>query len=190
MKIRVNRRADSTLAYTCIAAVLVLASCRESARVAMVSPVPEARPMTATLAIARAATDDSSYTVTLRLDSAATISRVGSVTAAIDFDTTRVRFVGDASPGDNALRAAHVDRGRVRVAVASAQGLEATQLIQLTFVTHDESALTSMKLEVSELHLLDATDLKRTLNVLPPGGGAPIGIAPTVSTKTTPAVVR
>lgn len=146
--------------------------------------------MTATLGIARAADNDSTYIVTLRLDSAATISRVGSVTAAIDFDTARVRFVGDASPADNALRAAHADRGRVRMAAASAQGLESTALMQLTFVTHDEAALASMKLDVSELHLLDATDLKRTLNVLPPSGAASVGIAPNANATTAPAVVR
>ena len=164
-----------------IATIFGLASCRESARVSMVSPAPDVRPMTATLAIARIADNDSTYTVTLRLDSAAAISRVGSVTAAIDFDSTRVRFAGDASPADNALRAAHVDRGRVRIAAASANGLAADALIQLTFVTHDAAALTAMRLDVSELHLLDATDLKRTLNVLPASG---------ISPAATPAVAR
>ncbi len=179
--IRTTLRRNSFLVAASIATMFALPSCRENARVSMVSPAPDVRPMTATLAIARIADNDSTYSVSLRLDSAATISRVGSVTAAIDFDSTRVRFVGDASPADNALRAAHVDRGRVRIAAASANGLDADALMRLTFVTHDAAALTAMRLSVSELHLLDATDLKRTLNVLPASG-----ISPTV----TPAVAR
>ena len=174
----VRRHTSGAVACTvaCVVATLAFAACRDNPRTSVFSPTPEVRPMTATLAIERVADNDSTYAVTLRLDSAAAISRVGSVTASIDFDSTRVRFVSDASSADNALRAAHVDRGRLRIAAASANGLAADALIRLTFVTHDATALTAMRLDVSELHLLDATDLKRTLNVRPASA-----ISPTVA---------
>lgn len=162
-----NARRHASGVVACVMATLALPACRDNPRASVFSPTPEVRPMTATLAIERVADSDSTFAVTVRLDSAATISRVGSVTATIDFDSTRVRFVSDASPADHALRAAHVDRGRLRMAAASASGLAADALIRLTFVTHDTTALTAMRLDVSELHLLDATDLKRTLNVRP-----------------------
>ncbi len=172
-----------------VVGAMLLAGCRDTPRAGVLSPglqnADEGGPAHIVLVIERDSSDialasgsaERGYLATLRLDDATPMS-VGSITAALDFDSTRVRFLGDASPADAALRAVHVDRGRVRIAAASAVGLPNDALVRLRFASRDTLALRTLKLAVSELHALDATDLARAMSVsaptlrLAPGGGA------------------
>lgn len=176
-----NFQTRNTLALSLLSLTVVgVGACREQARSALVAPSPDLRPATASLLVERASerlpagamsedrAGDSTFIVTLQLSSTTALARVGSVTASIDFDTTRIRFAGDASPLDDVVRAAHVDRGRVRMAAAAAAGIAPAALLRLRFVTRDTSALRLLTLQVSEMHLLDATDMRRVLTIAPP----------------------
>ncbi len=97
----------------------------------------------------------------------AAATRVASVTAAIFYDTTRLHFVQDASPTDGAMRASHARDGRVVMAAAHALGFEDDAVARVTFVARDSAAYETLRLQVSELHLLDASDVRPLVTLLP-----------------------
>ncbi len=153
------------------ATVLLAAACREKGSADVSAPLPALRVASLTLEIDRDRTNDgagdSLWTATLRLSDAPAALRLGSITASVDFDTTRVRFLGDVTPGDQALRAVHVERGRLHLASASATGLSPDGMFQLRFVSRDTAALQAMRLDLSEAHAIDATDVRRALSIAP-----------------------
>ncbi len=154
-----------------VAAAALLSACRDAARDTMLTPRPAIESRTAGLVIERLANDDSTVTVMLRLSPGLDLVPVGSITASIDYDTTAMRFVREASTSDGALRAVHDDRGRVRVAVASASGLTTGDVASLRFSVRTAERLTgtfgTLALQVIELHDLGARDVKASLAVLP-----------------------
>jgi len=154
---------------------VLLSACRDQAKRSMVAPIPDVRATSALLSIAPAAgvgvtsgANDFAYDVTVQLLSSSALTAVGSITASIDFDTARVRFVEENSPADAAMRAANVERGRLRIAASSATGIQPASLMRLRFIARDTAALRGMALGVSELHLLDASDLKPALVIAAP----------------------
>ncbi len=90
-----------------------------------------------------------------------------SLTAAVTYDSTRLRFLGDASPSDGAMRAAHAARGRVTVAVAHATGFTGELFATLRFAARDADAYRTLSLQLTELHLYDGTDMHPRTTVLP-----------------------
>ena len=147
------------------AVVLLVTACRDGATSGAIAPAPTT-PQTARLVVEPPAPTDSVITVAVRV-SRPTAQRIGSMTAGIVYDSTRLRFAGDVSPADGALRAAHASRGRVMIAVAHASGFDDDVLARLRFVARDSVAFRSLGLQVTELHLLDASDVKGKLSVLP-----------------------
>ena len=154
-----------------VGAAALLSACRDAARDTMLTPRPAIDNRTAGLVVERLASDDSTVTVVIRLSPGLDLGPVGSVTASIDYDTTAMRFVRDASPSDGALRAVHDDRGRVRVAVASVSGLPTGDVARLRFSLRTaerlDATLAALALQVVELHDLSARDMKVGLVVLP-----------------------
>lgn len=145
------------------ALVVMAAACRDGATSGAIAPTTQ---QTARLVVEPARAADSVITVAVRV-SRPTVQRIGSMTAGIVYDSTRLRFLDDVSPADGALRAAHASRGRVMIAVAHVSGFEEDVLARIRFVGRDSLAYRSLGLQVTELHLVDASDVKATLSVLP-----------------------
>jgi len=164
VRTRYPRRSLRT-AFLLTALCASASSCRENTRSSVLSPAAQRIPTTAALLVERVRGSDTIFAVTLQLTSDETMARIGSFSVTIDFDSTRLHFVTDSSPASDALRAAHPDRGRVRVAAASATGLAPELLARLLFTGRDTLALRALRLEVTELHQLDATDLRKSLVV-------------------------
>lgn len=150
---------------------VLLFGCHDFARSAVLTPNVVAVGNTAVLVIERTAEDDSTLAIVVRLTPPATAARIGSVTASIDFDTTALRFLRDDSSSDHAIRAVHVDRGRLRLAAASADGLDPNIIARLRFGVRSNSlvraALPALALQIIEMHSIDAQDAKSNVTVLP-----------------------
>ncbi|MDQ8172344.1 MAG: hypothetical protein P3B76_06640 [Gemmatimonadota bacterium] len=154
--------------------LLAIGACRESMSDAAVAPVPAAPP-SAQLEIRSAAAGDTLITVELHVrglhsaDAAGAVPALPiSVTASVQYDTTRLRFLADDSPGDGALRAVHAAAGRVMVAAAHATGFSGERFATLRFASRDNEAYRTLLLQLTELHLTDATDVRDRVAVRPP----------------------
>jgi hypothetical protein len=147
------------------ALVAMASACRDGATSGAIAPTPTTQ-QTARLMVEPPIPSDSVITVAVRV-SRPTAQRIGSMTAGIVYDSTRLRFLGDVSPADGALRAAHASRGRVMIVAAHTSGFDDDVLTRIRFVARDSLAYRSLGLHVTELHLLDASDVKATLSVLP-----------------------
>lgn len=154
-----------------IALALLLVACHETPRERMLSPASGADRTLASLVVHRETPGDSTALVLVRLVAGREVGMLGSVTAAVAFDTVALRFMGEESPGGPALRALHAQGGRVRVAAAAAGGLD-TVVAGMRFRVVDPAALRTLGLQVSELHTLDAADARASLVM------APVVIAP------------
>ena len=152
----------------CSAALLATA-CRDTLGDSAISPQPNLPP-TAQLVITPVVAGDSLITVDVRLSGLTGTNdavKPVSMTAAVQYDTTRLRYLADASPSDGAMRAVHAARGRVMIAAAHATGFTGDVFARVRFVARDASAGLSLSLQLSELHLSDATDVRDRTTVLP-----------------------
>ncbi len=150
-------------------ALIALAACRDTDGAASIAPTATDT-RSAQLVVSPALPGDSVVTVTLRMVNPGATA-IASITATIDFDTTRVRFLSDASLGDGALRAANAVRGRLIVAAAHPTGFAEETVARLRFVSRDSVAMRSLALGVTELHLTDARDARTTLRIIPTAVG-------------------
>ena len=96
-----------------LSSALVISACRETLGDGTVSPLPNTQP-TAQLVFTPPAVGDSVITVDVRVsgllgaDNVASIqAKPVSMTAAVAYDSTQLRYLADASPSDGALRAVH-----------------------------------------------------------------------------------
>lgn len=154
--------------------LLAFSACRESMRDASVAPVSDTPP-SAQLEVRSAAAGDTLITVALHVRGLREANAAGaapalpvSVTASVQYDTTRLRFLADDSPGDGALRAVHAAAGRVRIAAAHATGFSGERLATLRFAARDDQAYRTLLLQLTELHLTDATNVRDRVAVWPP----------------------
>jgi len=148
-----------------LAVMAAVTACHDTPRTDGTAPTPTTQ-RTARLVVELASTADSVFSVDVRVSRIAD-QRVGSVTAAVLYDTTRIRYVDDASPSDGAVRAAHASGGRVMVATAHPLGFEGETVARMRFVARDTAAWRTFVLQVRELHLLDAADARGALQTLP-----------------------
>ena len=153
--------------------VLVATACRDTLGEGAVSPLPSTQ-ATAQLVFTPAVAGDSVITVDVRvsgLSGADNAAKAVSMTAAVQYDTTQLRYLADVSPSDGALRAVNAARGRVMIAAAHATGFTSDVFARLRFVSRSvarsEQAAATLSLQLSELHLSDATDIRDRLTVLP-----------------------
>ncbi|QJR36186.1 hypothetical protein [Gemmatimonas groenlandica] len=160
-----------------VAAVLSFAlaasACRDTLGDGAVNPLPSTQ-ATAQLVITPAMAGDSVITVDVRVSgldgmgaSSSAQAKAVSMTAAVAYDTTQLRYLTDASPSDGALRAVNAGRGRVMIAAAHATGFTSDVFARVRFVARSEQAAATLSLQLSELHLSDATDVRERLTVLP-----------------------
>ncbi len=165
--IRHARMARVRVGVHVVSAVLACAllACRDTPGIDGTAPTPSVQ-RTAKLTVEAASAGDSVITVTLRV-SRLPAQRVGSATAAVVYDSTRLRFLNDASPADGGVRAAHARDGRLMIAVAHALGFDDETMARVRFVARDTAAHHTLQLQMRELHLLDATDARLTLTTLP-----------------------
>lgn len=151
--------------FAAAAVVAMIAGCRDGANNGAIAPTPTTQ-QTARLVVEPPAPTDSVITVAIRV-SRPTAQRIASMTAGVVYDSAVLRYAGDVSPDDGALRAAHANRGRVMIAVAHTSGFDDDVLARIRFVARDSLAYRSLSLQVTELHLLDASDVKAKLSMLP-----------------------
>ncbi len=168
-----------------LGASLLLTACRDTLGDGAVSPSPSARP-SAQLLVTPAMSGDSVITVDVRVSGvhtsgelATAAAKVVSMTAAVEYDTTRLRYLNDVSPSDGALRAVNAARGRVMIAAAHATGFPSDVFARVRFVQRGmqlsvplsdaatAALYASLTLQLSELHLSDATDVRERTAVLP-----------------------
>jgi len=97
----------------------------------------------------------------------ATGGTVGSYTARIDYDSTALRFDGEAQMSDQALRATNPVPGRLRFAGASTTGFSDGRLASYKFVVLRADAARTLSLGVDEIHMVTRTDAKSNLIVAP-----------------------
>ncbi len=161
--------ARRTLA-TMVGLALVATACRDQLRDGTVDPLPSTRP-TAQLVLTAATAGDSVMSVDVRvsgLSGAGEMAKAVSMTAAVAYDTMQLRYLADASPSDGALRAVHATRGRVMIAAAHATGFSSDVFARVRFVVRSPSAASTLSLQLNELHLSDATNMRDRTEVLPP----------------------
>lgn len=149
-----------------VSVVLVLAACRDTEGAASIAPTANAARI-AQLEVASALPGDSVITVSLVVANPGAVA-IASITASIDFDTTRVRYLSEVALSDGGLHAANAKRGRVVIAAAHPTGFGEPTLARLRFVARDSVAIRSLQLRVSELHLTDAHDARAQLTISPP----------------------
>jgi len=156
---------------------LLATACRDSLGDGAASPLPSARP-SAQLVVTPAMAGDSVITVDVRVSGLDTpgemvelAPKVVSMTAAVEYDTTRLRYIMDVSPSDGAMRVMNAARGRVMIAAAHASGFPSDVFARVRFVQRGAAAgvgaYSSLTLQLSELHLSDATDVRERTTVLP-----------------------
>ncbi|MGQ0648909.1 MAG: hypothetical protein ACT4P7_15230 [Gemmatimonadaceae bacterium] len=144
-------------------------SCHDPRQGIVISPGTNASVTVAALVVGRESGIDSLVTVSLRLNPGSAVGRLGSLTGSVGFDTLRLRFLGDATDSDGAVRAVHAKQGLVRIAALSTSGL-VSPVVKLRFSVHDRAALATLVLQISELHTLDATDVRGSLVISPVAG--------------------
>ena len=157
------------------ALVLLAAGCKDTLGEGAVDPLPSTQP-TAQLLVTPGTGGDSVITVDVRvsgLHGVGELAKVVSMTAAVTYDTTQLRYLADASPSDGAMRAMNATRGRVLIAAAHATGFTSDVLARVRFVVRDASTkanadvFSSLALQLSELHLSNANDARDRTAVLP-----------------------
>lgn len=156
---------DARAAVLALGSLLWLAACRDTERAALSAPAPAAT-LSAQLLVTAPLVGDSVATATVRVDNPGAV-RIASITATIVYDTLRVRYLGDGSRSDGALRAANATRGRVVVAAAHPTGFDDAALATLRFASRDTLALQAMTLQFTEVHFTDARDARAQMAVSP-----------------------
>ena len=155
--------------------VLLAGGCKDTMGEGAVNPLPSTQ-ATAQLLVTPAEAGDSVITVDVRvsgLNGVGNSAKAVSMTAAVAYDTTRLRYLADASPSDGAMRAVNASRARVMIAAAHATGFTGDVLARVRFVVRDGGAsasaiaYSSLALQLSELHLSDASDARDRTALLP-----------------------
>lgn len=104
--------------------------------------------------------------VTIALDTQGGVGRVGSFTGRLRFDAAGLRYDGSAPAAG--LLAVNPAAGEVRVAGASANGLDVTRLAELRFTVTNPAALPGVRFEITEMHELSRADLRALLRPAAP----------------------
>lgn len=97
----------------------------------------------------------------------ATGGTVGSYTARINYDSTALRFDGEAPMNDQALRATNPIPGRLRFAGASPSGFKDGRLVSYKFVVLRANSAKTLSLGIDEIHMVTRADAKSNLILAP-----------------------
>jgi len=92
---------------------------------------------------------------------------VGSYTAKINYDATALRFDGELTISDQALRASNPSPGLLRFAGAAASGFIDGHLASYRFIVLRANSARTLSLVVDEMHMITLLDAKTGLIVAP-----------------------
>jgi hypothetical protein len=92
--------------------------------------------------------------------------RIASFTTSVAYDTTALRYQGELPLTDGATRVINPAAGRIRSAGMHAEGFVNGTLAAYRFIVLDPQAGRRVNLTVEEMHLLDRSDVSRTVHVL------------------------
>lgn len=94
--------------------------------------------------------------------------RIGSYTAQLSYDTLMLRYVGELTPTDRAMRAINPTPGRVRSAGYAIDGMSGEQLFGVLFQTRHggAGALRGVQIQLTELHSATHEDLRPRLRAV------------------------
>jgi hypothetical protein len=90
--------------------------------------------------------------------------KVASFTARLPYDTTALRFVGEATISDGATRIANPQPGLLRIAGIAPQGFKDGLLYVVRFSVVRPEALSSLRLLVDEMHSTGRADVSPALS--------------------------
>lgn len=89
---------------------------------------------------------------------------VASFTARIAYDSTRLRYVGEVTREDGAMRVINPQPGVLRVAGIAPTGFADGQLSAVRFAVVRADGLASLRLTVDEMHTTNHVDARRSLH--------------------------
>jgi hypothetical protein len=101
--------------------------------------------------------------VLVRILSGAEVHGIGSFTARISYDSTRLHLEGEAQLGDSAMRVLNPVTGEARIAGIATGGFSDGRLVALRFTALATQATKDMHVTFDELHAVDREDLKRVI---------------------------
>ena len=140
-----------------LAAGLASAGCRDAGNVVQSLGQLAPRSVTPATSVALRGSD---AVVTLILDVRGDVGKIGSFTGRLRFDPTGQTYAGEVGIDDGTLRVSNIGVGEIRVAGASAAGINVATLASFRFVAIDAAALRRMTFELEELHGLSQADLQ------------------------------
>lgn len=105
-------------------------------------------------------TTGASTLVTLVLDVHGDVGKIGSVTGRLRFNPSALRYDGEVDLADGTMRASNPEASDIRVASASALGLNVARLATFRFVVIDAALPQNLTFDVEELHELSRTNLQ------------------------------
>jgi len=98
--------------------------------------------------------------VTVWLDVRGDVGKLGSFTGRLRYDQAAFEYGGEVAITDGTLRAVNPRSGEVRVAGASASGVDRASLALFRFRAKNSSGVPSFQFELDELHELSRTDAR------------------------------
>jgi hypothetical protein len=147
-----------------VVTALLVVGCSESYRSSIVqNPAPTIE----AVLIVSDLTPSIGGSLVVSVQAIATGGTVGSYTARINYDSTALRFDGEAQMNDQALRATNPIPGMLRFAGASTTGFRDGRLVSYKFVVLRADAARTLSLGIDEIHMVTRTDAKSNLIVAP-----------------------
>lgn len=98
--------------------------------------------------------------VTLWIDVRGDVGKIGSFTGRLHYDQAALEYGGEVAVSDGILRAVNAVAGEVRVAGASAAGVDRASLAVFRFRVRNGSENPGLQFDLDELHELSRVDAR------------------------------
>ena len=148
------------VSMACVALALLATGCRDATNI-VDSGQPLSKPSITPRAnlVMRADT----ALVTVWLDVRGDVGKIGSFTGRLRYDQAVLEYGGEVPVNDGALRAVNAGAGEVRVAGASAAGVDRTSLAQFRFRVRNATGNPDLQFDLDELHELSRADARANM---------------------------
>ena len=133
------------------AALIALAGCHEPYTTRNPAGEITAKEIAPELRVVDSSTSGS-VVVAVSLRATWDIGKVASFTARVTYDSSAMEYVEEVPTADGTLRIVNAERGVIRVAAASAQGMDPSRLALLRFTVRRRDGVDGARLVVEELH--------------------------------------
>jgi hypothetical protein len=147
-----------------VLAVVLLGSCVDAPRQRGVPTALDAHDVGAALVVSDSAPRSGAIvSVSVRLvGSSSAPPKIGSYTAQLSYDTLMLRYTGELTPADGAMRAINPKPGLVRTAGYAIDGISGGQLFGALFEARRDgaAALRGVQVQFTELHSTAHEDLR------------------------------